>query len=50
MLYIVRVYDGPVDIYEYEYGLLEHAKEHMAFEKCKAELYFYDNGKETLMK
>lgn len=49
MLYIVKVYEDG-EVYEYEYGLLEHAEQHLAFEKCKAEIYTYSDGKETLMK
>ena len=49
MLYIVKVYEEG-EVFEYEYGLLEHAEEHLSFEKGKAELYTYENGKETLMK
>ena len=42
MLYIVKVYaDG--EVYEYEYGLLEHAQEHMHMERYRAELYFWLN-------
>lgn len=49
MLYIIRAYEGP-DIYEYEYGLLEHAKEHLQQEKAeKVELYEYSKGNEKLI-
>lgn len=48
MLYIVRVYeDGAV--FEYEYGNLKHAQEHMSFERCQAELYKWQNQAETLI-
>jgi hypothetical protein len=48
MLYIVRVHeDGQV--YEYEYGLLEHAREHMRQERCHAELFLYREGREWFM-
>ena len=49
MLYIVRVYDGN-DVYEYEYGLLEHVKEHLKMEKCPVEMYEYRNGKEQIIR
>ena len=45
MSYIVRVYDGE-DVYEYEYGNEKHAREHMAWERCRAELYGYQAGRE----
>ena len=48
MLYIVKVYaDG--EVYEYEYGLLEHAQEHMHMERCRAELYVWLNGREEFI-
>lgn len=46
MLYIVKAYDNG-DIYEYEYGNLEHAKQHLATEKGKAEIYKYVYDKAT---
>ena len=48
MLYIVRVNDNG-EQYEYEYGNLHHAEEHIAMEKptAKVALYEYNNGKET---
>lgn len=51
MLYIVRVNDNG-EQYEYEYGNLRHAEEHIAMEKptAKVELYEYCNGKETKMR
>lgn len=51
MLYIVRVYEDGKQ-YEYEYGNLHHAEEHIAMEKptAKVELYEYCNGKETKMR
>ena len=48
MLYIVRVYEDE-QVYEYEYGLLEHAQAHMETEKCRAELYVWLNGREELI-
>ena len=49
MLYFVRVYeDGKY--YEYEYGLIEHALEHLQMEKCYAELFAYMNGEEILIR
>lgn len=49
MLYIVRVYEDG-QCYEYEYGLLEHALEHLQMEMCYAELYAYWNGEEILIR
>lgn len=51
MIYIVRVNDNG-EQYEYEYGNLRHAEEHIAMEKptAKVELYEYCNGKETKMR
>ena len=50
MLYIIRAYEGPVDIFEYEYGLLEHAREHLQQEKAaRVELYEYSKGIERLI-
>ncbi|MBQ2953164.1 MAG: hypothetical protein IJE07_06365 [Clostridia bacterium] len=48
MLYIVRVYEEDM-VHEYEYGLPEHAREHLHWEKSPAELYVYRSGEETLM-
>ncbi len=48
MIYIVRVYDG-METYEYEYGNEKHAREHMAWETCHAELYVYRDGKERFI-
>ncbi len=45
MLYIVRVFEDG-QIYEYEYGTLEHAQAHMNAETAHAELYVYMNGRE----
>lgn len=45
MLYIVRVYDGK-DVYEYEYGNEQHAREHMKWEPCRAELFAWKAGRE----
>ena len=48
LLYIIKVYaDGQV--YEYEYGLLEHAKEHLQQENSYAELFFYCEGRQWFM-
>ena len=46
MLYIVRVWDAG-EMYEYEYGCIEHALEHMKVEKSCAKLYRYSDGMET---
>ena len=46
MLYIVKVWDEG-ELYEYEYGCIEHALEHIAIEKGCAKLYRYRNGVET---
>ena len=43
MIYIVRVYDGN-QVYEYEYGNEKHAREHLEWEKCHAELFVYEKG------
>lgn len=48
MLFVVKVYEGD-QIHEYEYGLLEHAQEHLRFEKCHAELYIWQHGQEALV-
>ena len=47
MLYIIKVYEDG-QIYEYEYGMLEHAQEHMRWERCYAELYIWKDGREEL--
>lgn len=49
MLYLVRAYEDG-EVYEYEYGNLDHAEEHLAMEKGQAEIYLYNNGTETLIK
>ena len=46
MLYIVKVWDEG-NLYEYEYGCIEHALEHMKVEKSCAKLYRYTDGVET---
>lgn len=48
MLYIVRVKEDG-EQYEYEYGNIRHAEEHLAMEKptAKVEIYEYHNGIET---
>ena len=48
MIYIVRVYEGG-EIYEYEYGNEKHAREHLTWEKCYAELYVWQNGREWFL-
>lgn len=51
MLYIVRVNDNG-EQYEYEYGNLRHAEEHIAMEKptAKVEIYEYHNGQERMIR
>lgn len=51
MLYIVRVKEDG-EQYEYEYGNLRHAEEHLTMEKptVKVEIYEYHNGKEIKVK
>ena len=46
MLYIVRVWDAG-EMYEYEYGCIEHALAHIEVEKSCAKLYRYSDGVET---
>ena len=47
MLYIVRVFeDGEI----FEYGCIEHAKEHLSFERSSAKVFEYNHGKETEIK
>ena len=48
MIYIVRVYDGE-NVYEYEYSNEQHAREHMAWEQCRTELYGWQAGREWLI-
>ena len=48
MIYIVRVYEG-LEVYEYEYGNEKHAREHLEWEKCHAELYVWMDGREWLL-
>lgn len=48
MLYIVKVHEGDT-LHEYEYGLPEHAYEHLHWEKYPAELYAYRNDEESLI-
>ena len=48
MLYIVKVWDEG-NLYEYEYGCIEHALKHMKVEKSCAKLYQYHDGAETLI-
>ena len=48
MLYVIRVFDG-LEIYEYEYGNLKHAQEHLSFERCYSELYEWQNNTEKLI-
>ncbi|MBQ9942980.1 MAG: hypothetical protein IJO67_01320 [Clostridia bacterium] len=49
MLYIVRVFEGAA-VYEYEYGLIEHAEKHLEMEHCYAELYEWQKGNEVFVK
>lgn len=51
MLYIVRVKDDG-EQYEYEYGNIRHAEEHLAMEKptAKVEIYEYHNGIERMIR
>ena len=49
MLYIVKVWDEG-NLYEYEYGCIEHALEHMKVEKSCAKLYLYRDGVEMAVK
>ena len=49
MLYIVRVFEGAA-VYEYEYGLIEHAEKHLEMERCYAELYEWQKGNEVFVK
>lgn len=37
------------NLYEYEYGCIEHALKHMKVEKSCAKLYQYRDGAETLI-
>ena len=46
MLYIVKVWDAG-ELYEYEYGCIRHALEHIELEKGCAKLYRYSAGAET---
>ena len=48
MIYIVRVYEGE-NIYEYEYGNEKHAREHLEWKKCHAELFLWFIGYEWFM-
>ena len=43
MLFIIKVY-ADEQVYEYEYGLLEHAHEHLRQEQSYTELYLYCEG------
>ena len=49
MLYIVKVWDEG-NLYEYEYGCIEHALEHMKVDKSCAKLYQYRDDEETTVK
>ena len=53
MLFIVRVLDPEThENYEYEYGNLEHAKEHYDWEVSKgvdSAVWQYDKGTETCL-
>ena len=48
MIYIVKVYEDG-EVYEYEYSNEKHAREHMEWEKCHAELYVWLAGREYFM-
>ena len=48
MLYIIRVFEND-EMYEYEYGSLNHAEEQYSWENS-AELWLYKDGKETLIR
>lgn len=48
MLFIVRAYETCGDMYEYEYGNVQHAMDHFNIEKT-ADLILYDKGKEKLL-
>lgn len=47
-MYIVRAFDDG-EVYEYEFGNIRHAEEQYSWEKS-AEMWLYENGKETLIK
>lgn len=47
-MYIVRVYDDS-GVYEYEFSLLEHAREFMRNENAMSMLTEYKNGVEFLI-
>lgn len=47
-MYIVHVYDDD-GVYEYEFGLLDHAREFMRNEKAMAMLTEYKDGNEYLI-
>lgn len=51
MLYIVKAYEDG-EVYEYEYGLLEHALAHLQNDLRAEwfEVYEYKNGVETRIK
>lgn len=48
MLYIVKVFEGD-DVFEYEYGNMDHALEHYEHEKT-AKIVEYHKGKEIILK
>lgn len=48
MMYIVKAYEDE-QCFEYEYGLIDHAKEHLDNETCYAELFAYQSGREILI-
>ena len=48
MLYIVRAFEDD-EVYEYEYGNLQHAEDQYNWEKS-AELLVYENEKEFLIR
>jgi hypothetical protein len=48
MLYIVKVFEGD-DVFEYEYGNMDHALEHYEHEKT-AKIVQYYKGKEIILR
>ena len=48
MLYIVKVYESG-EVYEYEYGNMDHALEHYANESM-AKIVQYHKGKELVLR
>lgn len=48
MLFIVRVFEDD-EVYEYEYGCIEHAESHYGMES-RAQIIEYSKGIETVIK